>query len=83
MAKAKAMTKAQLASHLASRTGLTKKDTGAVLAELAAVGDVQVNGSHGERPRGDHPVAKNSALWGRCQFLPWAAAARACCLSAR
>ena len=34
---AKAMTKAQLAAHLATATGLTKKDTAAVLAELAAV----------------------------------------------
>ena len=34
---AKAMTKAQLAAHLATKTGLMKKDTTAVLAELAAV----------------------------------------------
>ena len=36
-ATAKAMTKAQLAAHLADKTGLTKKDAAAVLAELATV----------------------------------------------
>ena len=34
---AKALTKAQLAAHLAAKTGLAKKDAAAVLAELAAV----------------------------------------------
>ena len=34
---AKAMTKAQLAGHLAAKTGLTKKDAAAVMAELAGV----------------------------------------------
>jgi len=36
-ATAKAMTKAQLAAHLATKTGLTMKDAAAVLAELATV----------------------------------------------
>jgi DNA-binding protein HU-beta len=34
---AKTMTKAQLAAHLAERTGVTKKDATAVLEELSAV----------------------------------------------
>ena len=34
---AKAMTKAELAAHLAAKTGLTKKDVAGVLEELAAV----------------------------------------------
>ena len=39
---AKAMTKTQLVTHLADKTGLTKKDTKAVLEELAAVAYKQV-----------------------------------------
>ena len=38
---ATAMTKAQLSTHLAAKTGLTKKDIAAVLEELAAVAHKQ------------------------------------------
>jgi DNA-binding protein HU-beta len=62
---AKSMTKAQLVDHLAKKVGLTKKDAGAVLDELAAVAYKQAKNGFTIPGIGKLSIVKRKARKGR------------------